>query len=102
MLPPEQSGVLSLTIRLSREIQRLIKSYFRFNKRHVGQIKAGWGGVGGQACSAAIWRLLSIDELEGALCGWLRRRDRPSEHAVLVLFAGGKRGRREGRHTEEN
>lgn len=98
--PPEQGGVLSSTIRLSRMIPRLIKSYFRFNKHQVGQIKVGGGGVGELACGATIWRLLSVDELEEALCGWLRGRDGPCERTVHCIVRRGQEGKERSEGAE--
>lgn len=104
MVPPEQSGSLSLTIRLSCEIQRLIKSYFRFNKRHLGQTKSGrgrgWrGGTQRNSLKAFVhWRIKW-----GAL--WLLRRwNRLKElcsPAVHFIVCRGQKGRRGGRHRRE-
>lgn len=92
--PPEQSGVLSSAIRLSRAIRRLIKSYFRFNKRQVSQIKVGRGGVGEPACGATIWRLLFVNQLEKALCGWLRGRNGPCKRAAHRIVCRGQEGKK--------
>lgn len=108
--PPEQSGVLSSTIRLSRAIRRLIKSYFRFNKRQVSQIKVGRGGGGGAGVRRNnLEALVRRPIREGAL--WLAEgpRDGPCERAAHRIVRRGQEGKewrerrewREGREGRE-